>query len=540
MITTALNGFAAYLIKKGLLEEKVIENLSEQARQKQQSLILHIAKNHRLNHRVLANAVVDFFNLTFIDLTNYNVQNFPQSIIDDKIIRQHNILPIEKNDTLIHLAIVDPSCLSIIDEIKFRTGLNAKVSIADYSSMQEKIETYLNLSHYHFAQDDNNDFQIINYVQQILIDAVQQGASDIHFEIYEKLFRIRMRIDGFLYDRIKPPIATSQRIISRIKVLANLDIAEKRLPQDGRFTFKNDNLSRECRVSTCPTLFGEKVVIRILENDKVALNVDELGFEDLQKQWFLQAIQQPQGLILVTGPTGSGKSVTLYTALNILNTEEKNISTVEDPVEIQLSGINQVHTHPKIGLTFAHVLRTFLRQDPDVIMVGEIRDLETADIAIKAAHTGHLVLSTLHTNNAAESLTRLQNMGIANYNIATAVNLIIAQRLVRKLCPHCKIPKTYPHNTLEDIGFKEEIHKLNLFSAGNCDNCMQGYKGRLAIFEFLPITEKISAMILNHSTSSDIIRQAKTSGMITLKQSALQKIKQGLTSIEEVNFVLGH
>lgn len=540
-VAVALNGFASYLIKKGLIDNKTAEDLIQQAQQKQLSFIIYLAKQQILNSRILANAVVDFFNLPFKNLASCDAKNFPHGIIDQKTIKHHLILPIEKNESHLHVAIIDPSCVTILDEIKFRTGLTIQTSIVEYPALIENIDIYLNQNHDYLIHVEEDDQQIIRYVDQVLTQAIKENASDIHFENYEKYSRVRMRIDGILYDRFNPSFSASQRIISRLKVLANLDIAEKRLPQDGRFTFKNEEISRDCRISTCPTLYGEKVVLRILDNSEQSLNIDELGFELEQKQLFLQAIQQPQGMILVTGPTGSGKSLTLYSALNLLNSDDKNVCSVEDPVEIQIPGINQVNIQPKIGLTFSTSLRTFLRQDPDVIMVGEIRDLETAEIAVKAAHTGHLVFSTLHTNSAAETLTRLLNMGIASFNIASALNLVIAQRLLRRLCPHCKIQKHYANSILLEQGFNSaELNNLILYTAQGCEQCTKGYKGRLGIFEFLQINAEISTLILNHAPATEIHKKAKILGMLSLRQNALNKIRQGLTSLEEVNLILGH
>ncbi|RMD70095.1 MAG: type IV-A pilus assembly ATPase PilB, partial [Gammaproteobacteria bacterium] len=342
------------------------------------------------------------------------------------------------------------------------------------------------------------DAPIVRYVNKILIDAIKRGASDIHFEPYEKLCRVRYRIDGVLYEVATPPVTLSDRLVARVKVMANLDISERRIPQDGRIKLR---LSRshaiDFRVNTCPTLFGEKVVLRILDPSSAQIGIDALGFEPDQKETFLQYIHRPQGMILVTGPTGSGKTVTLYTALNILNTPEKNISTAEDPVEIYVNGINQVHINPKVGLTFAEALRAFLRQDPDIIMVGEVRDLETADIAIKAAQTGHLVLSTLHTNDAPQTLTRLVNMGVPPYNIAASVNLIIAQRLARKLCNHCKLPLRIPREELLREGFhEEEVDKIKIYRPVGCDQCTHGYKGRTGIFQVMPVSETMGRIIM--------------------------------------------
>ncbi len=395
--------------------------------------------------------------------------------------------------------------------------------------------------------NEKEDTSIIHYVNQLISDAIQVGASDIHFEPYEKLYRIRYRQDGILYEIAKPPVNLASRIAARLKIMSRLDISERRIPQDGRFKLKNqanqdafleasEKPSIDFRVSTCPTLFGEKIVIRILDPNLTPLNVDTLGFENFQKELFLKAIHKPQGMILITGPTGSGKTVTLYTALNILNTAECNISTCEDPVEINLPGINQVPMNVKTGLTFGTALRAFLRQDPDVIMIGEIRDLETAEIAIKAAETGHRVISTLHTNNSSDTLTRLVNIGVPTYHLATSISLIIAQRLARRLCPQCKVVVQTPPHVLKKIGFKiEEIADLILFSPKGCAECKEGYKGRVGIYEVLPITSTIAHMIMSGKHAFEIQKQAQNDGMWTLRGSGFHKLKQGIISLEEFN-----
>ena len=382
----------------------------------------------------------------------------------------------------------------------------------------------------------NEDTSIIKFIDQILSDAIDKQASDIHFEPYDEFCRIRFRIDGLLYEFTKTDPKLAKRFSARLKIMANLDIAEKRLPQDGRFTLKlTVHQNHDCRLSTCPTMFGEKLVVRILNSINITPSIEFLGFDKREQQLFHEHITLPQGMILVTGPTGSGKTITLYTAINILNQITKNISTAEDPVEINLSGINQVEINHKIGLNFATVLRTFLRQDPDIIMIGEIRDLETAEIAIKAAHTGHLVLATLHTNSASASLTRLLNMGIPTFNLATALNLIIAQRLIRKLCSHCKLPQTLPATTLDENNLEENIVT---YAAVGCKYCNLGYHGRVAVFEMLPITTNISNMIMNHCDINEIEKKMRELKYPTLHEVALNKVRMGITSLEEINRVV--
>lgn len=378
---------------------------------------------------------------------------------------------------------------------------------------------------------------VVKFVNQTIIEAIQKGASDIHFEPYEKEFRIRYRLDGLLSEVTSPPLQLVDQINARIKIMANLDITERRVPQDGRFQLKlATNRLIDFRVSTCPTVNGEKIVIRILDSSLNQLDIERLGFTPLQKSQFLSALNKPQGLILITGPTGSGKSLSLYTALNLLNTKEKNISTAEDPVEIKIAGINQVNINPKTGLTFAKTLRAFLRQDPDILMVGEIRDLETAEIAIKAAQTGHLVLSTLHTNSAAETLTRFKSLGIHVFDLANSVNLLVAQRLARRLCDHCKaIRNDLPPQTLVKLGFCEkELASLQLYKAGNCKFCTHGYRGRLGLFEIMPISKQIRQLIMSGENSMEILKQAQAEGMLNLYQTGLEKIKQGITTLEEI------
>jgi len=388
--------------------------------------------------------------------------------------------------------------------------------------------------------NSDDDAPIVKYINKVLLDAVRKGASDLHFEPYEKKYRIRFRIDGILYEVATPPVNLSSRFSARLKVMARLDIAERRLPQDGRIKLKlAKNRSIDLRVSTLPTMWGEKVVLRILDSSAASLNIEMLGFDDKQKQLYLSTLAKPQGMILVTGPTGSGKTVSLYTGLNILNTSECNISTAEDPIEINLTGINQVQINPKAGLTFAGALRSFLRQDPDVVMVGEIRDLETAEIAIKAAQTGHLVLSTLHTNSSAETLTRLLNMGVPAFNVASSVTLIMAQRLARRLCPHCKQPHKIPDSELLDMGYMiDEVSAgITLYKPVGCSECSNGYKGRVGIYEMMPMSEGIANLIMDGGNSLQIAQMAINEGMMTLYRSGLEKARIGLTSLAEVNRV---
>ena len=462
------------------------------------------------------------------------------------------------------MAISDPTNFQALDEIKFHTGLNTETVLVEEDKLSKAIDTALEAADSaindlldqdlesleigevepqtsNATEVDTEDAPIVRFVNKILLDAIKKGASDIHFEPYEKQFRIRFRSDGMLHEISSPPPNLATRVISRIKVMSRMDIAERRVPQDGRIKMiLSRNNAIDFRVNTCPTLFGEKVVLRILDPTSAQIGIDKLGFEPEQQKLFLNAIHKPYGMILVTGPTGSGKTVSLYTALNILNTPDKNISTAEDPVEITVPGINQVNVNPKSGLTFASALRAFLRQDPDIIMVGEIRDLETAEIAVKAAQTGHMVLSTLHTNDAPQTLNRLAQMGIPPFNISSSVILILAQRLARRLCEYCKREEKFPKDLLLKTGFEEkELDDLVLFTANpeGCDHCTKGYKGRVGIYQVMPITESINRLILEGGNALQIAEQAKAEGINDLRASGLNKVREGITSIEEIDRV---
>ena len=483
-----------------------------------------------------------------------------------KLIQQHHALPIYRRGNRLFLAVSDPTNLRALDEIKFHTGINTDAILVDEKVLDIAIKHFLesqdegigNFQDFDEAgledldieavTDDNDDNEqgaeidetpIVRFVNKILVDAIKAGASDIHFEPYEKSYRVRFRTDGILEEITKPPTNLSGRLAARLKVMSQMDISERRLPQDGRIKMRlSKNRAIDFRVNTLPTLFGEKIVLRILDPTSAQMGIDMLGYEPEQKTLFMNALHQPQGMILVTGPTGSGKTVSLYTGLNILNEPERNISTAEDPVEINLEGINQCHVNPKVGLTFAEALRSFLRQDPDIIMVGEIRDLETAEISIKAAQTGHLVLSTLHTNSAAETITRLMNMGIPAFNVATSVSLIIAQRLARRLCSHCAEPADIPKEILLKEGFTEEdLSEATLMKPVGCSKCSNGSKGRVGIYEIVRITDNISRIIMDGGNSIEIADAANKEGFDNLRRSALRKAAQGLISLEEVNRV---
>lgn len=488
-------------------------------------------------------SIAQTYHLPLLDLNAFDLKYIPEKIINEKLIRAHQILPLGYDAQFIFLAVANPGCQNALNEIKFLTGLTPYCIVVEQHKLNTHIQQLLNIQELtaltNNPVENDQDAPIVRYIEMILMQALHKNASDIHFELYEKFYRVRFRIDGILYEIAAPPLEQANRITARIKILAQLDISERRIPQDGRFNFTDTNNNKiDLRVSTCPTLHGEKIVLRILETQHNLLLIAQLGLEPSQETIFLQTIKQPQGMILVTGPTGSGKTITLYNALHLLNTEAVNILSIEDPVEIYLPGINQVNINPKAGLTFATALRAFLRQDPDIIMLGEMRDLETADIGIKAAQTGHLVLSTLHTNSAAESLIRLANMGVAQYNIASSALLIIAQRLLRRLCEHCKQPDYIDSEILLQQGFNHsELTNLTLYRAVGCDQCTHGYQDRIGIFELLQINKSIEQIILSNGSAIDIRDQACKEGMQTLRQSALNKVEQGITSLTEINRV---
>ena len=503
-----------------------------------------------------------------MDLDAIPLDVIPNDVVDSKVIVRHHALPLMKRNARLYVAISDPTNIKALDEMRFTSGLPTEAILVEEDKLTRKIEMVLdsedssaslgdlgdsdldNLEvsdaelpkEESSAEDAASDAPIVRFINKILLDAINGGASDIHFEPYEKSYRVRSRIDGILQEVSSPPRNLAARLSARLKVMSNMDIAERRVPQDGRIKLKiSAKRSIDFRVNSLPTLWGEKIVLRILDPSSAQMGVDALGFEPDQRELYLDTLSRPQGMVLVTGPTGSGKTVTLYTGLNILNEEERNISTAEDPVEINMDGINQVHVNPKVGLTFAEALRSFLRQDPDVVMVGEIRDLETAEIAIKAAQTGHMVLSTLHTNSAPETLTRLRNMGVASFNIATSATLIIAQRLARRLCTGCKKQTDIPRETLLEQGFEEsQLADLHLFehNPDGCPRCNRGYRGRVGIYEMLEVTPAVAECIMENGSSLDILEVAKREGFATLRTAGLRKVAEGLTSLEEMNRVI--
>ncbi|MDI1276230.1 type IV-A pilus assembly ATPase PilB [Methylobacter sp.] len=555
------SGLTRCLIEKGLLTESDAQIHSQEAQKNQIPLIRYLVTNKLINSKALAYQASQEFGVPFFDLDAIDFRRLPINLVSEKLIRKCHALPLFARGKTLFVAVSDPTDFRALDDIKFHSRLNPEAILVEEDKLIKAIEASLeaadtsmtdmldedldNLDITGGEEDtpkadvnsDIDDAPIVRYVNKILLDSIKQGVSDIHMEPYEKTFRIRYRSDGILRQVASPPPSIANRLVSRLKVMSKMDIAERRVPQDGRIKMTlSKNRAIDFRVNTCPTLFGEKVVLRILDPTSAQLGIEKLGFEPEQQRIFLEAINKPYGLVLVTGPTGSGKTVTLYTGLNILNTMERNISTAEDPVEITVEGINQVNMNPKAGLTFASALRAFLRQDPDIIMVGEIRDLETAEIAVKAAQTGHLVLSTLHTNDAPQTLNRLMQMGIPPFNIVAAVNLIMAQRLGRRLCEHCKVPANFPDKVLLDAGFKqEELHDLKIFSAVGCEHCTNGYKGRVGVYQVLTLTDKMRSLILNGGNTDQLAECALAEGFNDLRRSGLNKVRMGMTSLEEID-----
>ena len=558
-----LTGLARRFVDDGLLDEAAAKDAFLQASQNRIPLITYLTQNNLADSSKLAFSAAMEFGVSVLDLNSFLPEMMPEKAVDEKLIRKHNALPLYKRGNRLFIAVSDPTNIQALDEIKFNTGLSTDAVLVDDAKLRVAIDKYLESQDTTMGDLDDADLEgveteggeqeddgavsatevddapIVKYVNKMLLDAIRGGASDVHFEPYEKTYRVRYRTDGILKEVSRPSIKLAPKISARVKIMAQLDISERRVPQDGRIKMKlSKTKAIDFRVNTLPTLWGEKIVLRILDPSQAKLGIDVLGYEEDQKEMYMTALEQPQGMILVTGPTGSGKTVSLYTGLNILNTHERNISTAEDPAEINLEGINQVNVNTRVGLGFAEALRAFLRQDPDVIMVGEIRDLETANIAIKAAQTGHLVLSTLHTNSAAETLTRMMNMGVPSFNIATSVSLIIAQRLGRRLCS-CKQAADIPKDVLLKEGFtQEQIDTgFTLYRPNGCDKCNGGYKGRVGIYEVVKITDELANMIMEEASSIKIAKQAEAEGFRNLRQSALLKVIEGVTSLEEANRV---
>ncbi|EJM77762.1 type IV-A pilus assembly ATPase PilB [Pseudomonas sp. GM60] len=558
----ALSGLAKQLVLAELLTDQSAQQAYQQAQRHKITLVSYLVQNKLVKSRQVAEIASEHFGMALLDLNCLDKETQPKGLVSEKLVRQHHALPLWRRGNKLFVGVSDPTNHQAINDIQFSTGLNTEAILVEDDKLSDAIENFFD-SHASGLEDmadvdldgmdiesidddqgaiagqDADDAPVVRFVHKMLLDAIRSGSSDLHFEPYEKTYRVRMRTDGMLREVAKPPIQLANRIAARLKVMASLDISERRKPQDGRIKMRlSKSKSIDFRVNTLPTLWGEKVVIRILDPSSAQMGIDALGYEPDQKDLYMAALKQPQGMILVTGPTGSGKTVSLYTGLNILNTVDINISTAEDPVEINMEGINQVNVNAKQGLGFAQALRSFLRQDPDVIMVGEIRDLETAEIAIKAAQTGHLVLSTLHTNSAAETLTRLHNMGIQGFNIATSVSLIIAQRLARKLCSQCKKPIDIPREALIKEGFPEErIGAFTIYEPVGCDQCNGGYKGRVGIYEVVKNTAGLQRLIMAEGNSLEIDIQMRKDGFNDLRTSGLIKAMQGITSLEEINRV---
>ena len=557
---SSLSGVARVLVNAGKLTAKSAEEITRNARERKSSFVAALIGGGNVKPDDLAHTLSTALALPVMDLNAVDLQKLPRNIVDQKIASQYQLLVLGKRGNRLFIGAADPTDQEAAERIKFATQLTPEWVIVEYDKLMKQLDAQgasandqlESLAGGDFDFDvtdeetaapesadvtaDVEDAPVVRFLQKMLIDAINMRASDLHFEPYEYTYRVRFRVDGELREITQPPVAIKDKLASRIKVISRMDIAEKRVPQDGRMKLKFGSKAIDFRVSTLPTLFGEKVVIRILDPSSAKLGIEALGYEKIEKDRLMQAIGRPYGMILVTGPTGSGKTVSLYTCLNILNQPGVNIATVEDPAEINLPGINQVNVNDRAGLTFAAALKSFLRQDPDIIMVGEIRDLETADIAIKAAQTGHLVMSTLHTNDAPTTLTRLLNMGVPPFNIASSVLLITAQRLARRLCENCKKPADYPRDSLLKAGFRPEDVDGNWkpYRAVGCASCNNGYKGRVGLYQVMPITEAIQRIILSEGSALDIAKQAEVEGVRDLRQAGLAKVRAGVTTLEEV------
>ncbi|MDH5820255.1 type IV-A pilus assembly ATPase PilB [Acinetobacter pseudolwoffii] len=556
-------GFIRRLVEEGVISAEDMRSALAHAKQEKIDIVAELINQQQLSPTVIAETISVEFGEPLFDISAYDPAQILRDIIDEKLITKHRILPIFKNSSILYIAISNPTNIEAIDAVRFSTKLNIETIIVEHNKLEKLIEqNFTEESTFEFDEDfdlavdfDSSDpskeedekdkgeeeAPIVKYINKLLIDAIRMGASDLHFEPYEKIYRVRYRVDGVLRQIATPPLQLATRLSSRLKVMSQMDISEKRVPQDGRIKLKlSKNKAIDFRVNSLPTLFGEKLVLRILDPSSAMLGIDALGYEPEQKELFMQALDKPQGMLLITGPTGSGKTVSLYTGLNILNREDTNISTAEDPVEINLQGINQVNVNNKVGLTFSAALKSFLRQDPDIVMVGEIRDLETAEIAIKAAQTGHMVMSTLHTNSAPETLTRLRNMGVPSFNIATSVNLVIAQRLARRLCSQCKKPADIPQQSLLEMGFTEadlQQPEFQVYEPVGCNECREGYKGRVGVYEVMKVTPEISRIIMEDGNALEIADASARAGFNNLRRSGLIKVMQGVTSLQEVNRV---
>ena len=562
-----LAGLPRRLVQDGIISEEQLQEAGEAAKKERLPLIAYLVGEELADARAIAVAASHEFGVPLLDLDAVDIELDAIRAVDQKLITKHRVLPLVRRGKRLFLGIADPTNLQAIDDIKFATTLSIDPVVVEQDKLEERINKAIEavdtslgglvdddfdlenldigggaVEEDEIQKDDIEDAPVVRFVNKVLLDAIKRGASDVHFEPYEKIFRVRTRLDGVLSEVTQPPVVLANKVCARLKVMSRMDIAERRVPQDGRIKMRlSRNRAIDFRVNTCPTLFGEKIVLRILDPSSAKLGIEMLGYEDHQRLMYEKHLAKPYGMILVTGPTGSGKTVSLYTGLNLLNTVDRNISTAEDPAEINLPGINQVNVNPRVGLTFASALKAFLRQDPDVIMVGEIRDLETAEIAIKAAQTGHLVLSTLHTNDAPKTLTRMVDMGVKPYAIATSVSLIIAQRLARRLCNSCKEVKDIPREALEKEGFTaEELDEgVTIFGPKDkgCKRCNNGYKGRLGIFQVMEVSELMGRIIMEGGNAMQIADQAAQEGVIDLRRAGLNKVKDGVTSLDEVNRV---
>lgn len=556
------SGFVRRLVDENILSSAQMQHALHQAKTLQLNIVAYLVDYLHLSPLSIAEIIACEFAEPLFDLNSYNPAFLPQGVVSENLLQQYQVFPLYQRGQTLSLATSDPTHLDALDAIRFNSNLAIEPVIVEHDKLLKLLHKYFPSNEgYVFeaadlsselptaeaeaiqedlsAKEKEDEAPIVKYINKLLSDAIRMGASDLHFEPYERSYRVRYRIDGVLREITQAPIQLVNRLTSRLKVMSQMDISEKRLPQDGRIKFKlSKTHAIDFRVNSLPTLFGEKIVLRILDPSSASIGIDALGYEPQQKAMFLEALNKPQGMLLITGPTGSGKTVSLYTGLNILNTESTNISTAEDPVEINLEGINQVNVNHKVGLSFSVALKSFLRQDPDILMVGEIRDLETAEIAIKAAQTGHMVMSTLHTNSAAETLSRLRNMGVSSFNIATSINLVIAQRLARRLCSQCKHALDIPAKSLIEMGFRiEDLQRADfqIFQPVGCADCREGYKGRVGIYEVMKITPEISRMIMNDGNAHQIAELAEKLGFHNLRRAGLKKVMQGITSLQEIN-----
>ena len=559
-MTNKFGSLSQQLIHAGVVSEAHMKTAQAEALQQQISLVSYLVDNKMANAYQVAKLLSQAFGDPLFDINVLDNDNIPKDLVDQKVVRKFNALPIFKRGQRLFVALSDPTRVDAIDAIAFNSQLSVETVVVEEDKLKKRIDSVYADSMQNFDSFSDGDFNVdledteednetklndgvdeapvVKFVNKMLVEAIRMGASDLHFEPYEKSYRVRFRVDGVMEKMANPPIQLASKIAARLKVMSQMDISERRIPQDGRIKLKiSKNKAIDFRVNSLPTLFGEKIVLRILDPSSAMLGIDALGYEPDQKEMFMEALNKPQGMLLITGPTGSGKTVSLYTGINILNTGLTNISTAEDPVEINLEGVNQVNVNPKVGLTFANALKSFLRQDPDIVMVGEIRDLETAEIAIKAAQTGHMVLSTLHTNSAPETLTRLRNMGVASFNIATSVNLVIAQRLARRLCKNCKTPIDIPRQSLLELGFTDadlDDPDNVIYEPVGCSECREGYKGRVGIYEVMKVSPDISRIIMEDGNAIDIKDAALKNGFRDLRRSGILKVLQGVTSIQEM------